>query len=259
MLVVPAGSFTMGSPESERMPVAAAYTKYAIVPKSSTTATPLSSEGPQHHVTIARPFAAGKFAVTFDEWDACVDDGGCNGYRPPDEGWGRGSRPVVNVNWDDAQAYVGWLSRKTGKGYRLLSEAEREYIARAKTTTPYWWGSSFSTDQANYSGTRTYADQPTGESRKKTLPVASFSPNPWGFYQVHGNSYDWTEDCFHDDYFGAPADGSAWAGENCKGHVVRGGAWSSSPWMLRSAFRAWFPTDFRSSNHGFRLTRTLTP
>jgi formylglycine-generating enzyme required for sulfatase activity/uncharacterized caspase-like protein len=259
MLVVPAGVFTMGSPESERIPVAAAYTKYAIVPRSLTTATPLSSEGPQHHVTIARPFAAGKFAVTFDEWDACVDDGGCNGYRPSDEGWGRGSRPVVNVNWDDAQAYVRWLSRKTGKGYQLLSEAEWEYIARASTTTPYWWGSTFSTNQANYNGTRTYADQPTGENRKETLPVASFSPNPWGFYQVHGNSYDWTEDCFHDDYFGAPADGSAWMGENCKGHVARGGAWSSSPWMLRCAFRAWFPTDFRSSNHGFRLARTLTP
>jgi formylglycine-generating enzyme required for sulfatase activity len=128
-----------------------------------------------------------------------------------------------------------WLSRKTGKGYRLLSEAEWEYIARATTTTPYWWGSSFSTDQANYNGTRTYADLPTGENRQKTLPVASFSPNPWGFYQVHGNSYDWTEDCFHDDYFGAPADGSAWAAESCKGHVVRGGAWSSAPWMLRSA------------------------
>jgi formylglycine-generating enzyme required for sulfatase activity/uncharacterized caspase-like protein len=259
MLVVPAGSFTMGSPESERVPVAAAYTKYAIVPRTLTTTTPLSSEGPQHQITIARPFAAGKFAVTFDEWDACVDDGGCNGYRPSDQGWGRGSRPVVNVNWDDARAYVMWLSRKTGKGYRLLSEAEWEYIARATTTTPYWWGSSFSTDQANYNGTRTYADQPTGENRQKTLPVASFSPNPWGFYQVHGNSYDWTEDCFHDDYFGAPGDGSAWTGENCKGHVVRGGAWSSAPWMLRCVYRAWFPTDFRSANHGFRLARTLTP
>src|SRR3984957_12561319 len=226
MVVVPAGSFTMGSPESERTPVAAAFVTYGIVPGGLTTAPPLSSEGPQHKVTIARPIAVGRFPVTFDQWDTCVDDGGCNGYRPSDQGWGRGSRPVINVNWDDAEAYVVWLSRKTGKRYRLLSEAEWEYIARAGTTTPYWWGSSFSTDQANYNGTRTYADLPRLENRQTTLPVASFSPNPWGFYQVHGNSYDWVEDCFHDDYFGAPADGSVWTSENCKGHVVRGGAWA---------------------------------
>ena len=259
MVVVPAGSFTMGSPESERTPVAAAYVTYGIVPGGLTTAPPLSSEGPQHKVTIARPIAVGRFPVTFDQWDTCVDDGGCNGYRPSDQGWGRGSRPAINVNWEDAEAYVVWLSSKTGKRYRLLSEAEWEYIARAGTTTPYWWGSSFSTNQANYNGNRTYGGQPTGENRQKTLPVASFSPNPWGFYQVHGNSYDWVEDCFHDDYFGAPADGSVWTSENCKGHVVRGGAWTSAPWVLRSAFRGWFPTNFRSSNHGFRLARTLTP
>lgn len=259
MVVVPAGSFTMGSPESERTPVAAAYVTYGIVPGGLTTAPPLSSEGPQHKVTIARPIAVGRFPVTFDQWDTCVDDGGCNGYRPSDQGWGRGSRPAINVNWDDAEAYVAWLSHKTGKHYRLLSEAEWEYMARAATTTPYWWGSSFSTNQANYNGNRTYGDQPTGENRQKTLPVASFSPNPWGFYQVHGNSYDWVEDCFHDDYFGAPVDGSAWTTENCKRHVVRGGAWTSAPWVLRSAFRGWFPPNFRSSNHGFRLARTLTP
>jgi formylglycine-generating enzyme required for sulfatase activity len=259
MVVVPAGSFTMGSPESERTPVAAAFVTYGIVPGGLTTAPPLSSEGPQHKVTIARPIAVGRFPVTFDQWDTCVDDGGCNGYRPSDQGWGRGSRPAINVNWEDAEAYVVWLSRKTGKRYRLLSEAEWEYIARAGTTTPYWWGSSFSTNQANYNGNRTYGGQPTGENRQKTLSVVSFSPNPWGFYQVHGNSYDWVEDCFHDDYFGAPADGSVWTSENCKGHVVRGGAWTSAPWVLRSAFRGWFPTNFRRSNHGFRLARTLTP
>jgi formylglycine-generating enzyme required for sulfatase activity len=259
MVVVPAGSFTMGSPESERTPVAAAYVTYGIVPGGLTTAPPLSSEGPQHKVTIARPIGVGRFPVTFDQWDACVDDGGCNGYRPSDQGWGRGLRPAINVNWDDAEAYVAWLAHKTGKRYRLLSEAEWEYMARAATTTPFWWGSSFSTNQANYNGTRTYGDQPTGENRQKTLPVASFSPNPWGFYQVHGNSYDWVEDCFHDDYFGAPVDGSAWTTENCKRHVVRGGAWTSAPWVLRSAFRGWFPSNFRSSNHGFRLARTLTP
>jgi formylglycine-generating enzyme required for sulfatase activity len=259
MVVVAAGSFTMGSADSELVPIAAAYAKYGIVPGSLTTSPPLSSEGPQHKVTIARPVAVGGFPVTFNEWDACVDDGGCNGYRPADQGWGRSSRPVINVNWDDAQTYVAWLSRKTGKRYRLLNEAEREYIARAMTTTPFWWGSSFSTNQANYNGTRTYGDQPTGENRKQTLSVASFSPNPWGFYQVNGNSYDWVEDCWHDDYFGAPVDGSAWTSENCNKHVVRGGAWSSAPWNLRSSFRGWFSTNARTNNLGFRVARTFTP
>jgi formylglycine-generating enzyme required for sulfatase activity len=259
MLVVPAGSFMMGSPESEREPVAAAYAAYGIVTNGLTTAPPLSSEGPQHEVTIAQPLAVGRFAVTFDEWDACVDDGGCNGYRPSDQGWGRGHQPAINVNWDDAKAYAAWLSRKTGKSYRLLSEAEREYVGRAGTTTPFWWGSSLSGSQANYNGTRTYNGQPLGENRQRTLPVESFSPNPWGLYQVYGNNYDWVEDCWHDDYYGAPADGSAWVFESCKGHVVRGGSWTSAPWILRSAFRGWFPTAFRSSNHGFRIARTLMP
>src|SRR5215472_12773779 len=130
MVVVPAGSFTMGSPTSE--------------PGHSI------DENPQHTVTIARPFAIGRFPVTFDEWDACAADGGCNGYKPADEGWGRGRRPVINVSWDDAKAYVAWLSQKTGKSYRLLSEAEREYVTRAGTTTPYWTGPSISKGDANF-------------------------------------------------------------------------------------------------------------
>ena len=132
MVVMPPGAFVMGSPDSE----------------------PLrdSDEGPRHPVTLKRRFAVGKFAVTFDEWDACADNGGCNGYRPSDEGWGRGSRPVIQVNWTDAKAYVTWISRKTGRAYRLLSEAEREYVTRAGTTTPFWFGSSISLDQANYGG-----------------------------------------------------------------------------------------------------------
>ncbi len=171
MVVVPAGSFTMGSPESERAPIAAAWATYGITPGALTTGLPLSSEGPQHKVTIAQPIAVSRFPVTFDQWDACVDDGGCNGYRPSDQGWGRGSRPVINVNWDDAKAYAAWLSRKTAKNYRLLSEAEWEYMARAGTTTPFWWGSSVATSQANYNGTRTYGGAPTGENRQTTLSV----------------------------------------------------------------------------------------
>ena len=165
-------------------------------PASETERTP--REGPQHRVTFARPFAVGKFAVTFDEWDACVADGGCNGYKPKDEGWGRDKRPVINVNWDDAQAYVAWLSRKTGKTYRLLSEAEREYVTRAGTTTPFWCGPSISTSQANYDGNHTYGSGSKGEYRQKTMPVDSFQPNPWGLYQVHGNVWEWTEDCLND-------------------------------------------------------------
>ena len=153
--------------------------------------------------------------MTFDEWDACVADGGCNGYQPSDEGWGRGRRPVINVSWDDAKAYVAWLSNKTGKTYRLLSEAEREYVTRAGTTTPFWWGSSISTSQANYDGTNTYGSGVKGEFRHETLPVDSFQPNPWGLYQVHGNVWEWVEDCYHESYAGAPSDGSAWTFEDC--------------------------------------------
>ena len=122
MVVAPAGSFDMGSPETEP--------------------DRMAQEGPRHQVTFAKPFAVGRFAVTFAEWDACAGDGGCGGYKPGDQGWGRGNRPVINVDWNDAKAYVRWLSKKTGKPYRLLSEAEREYVARAGTVTPFWWGST---------------------------------------------------------------------------------------------------------------------
>ena len=142
-------------------------------------------------------------------WDACVAAGGCNGYKPGDQGWGR-RRPVINVSWDDAKAYVAWLSRATGKPYRLLSEAEREYVTRAGTTTPFWWRPSITTSQANYDGASYSIGFMKCEYRKQTLPVNSFQPNPWGLYQVLGNVWEWTEDCWHDSYAGAPADGSAW-------------------------------------------------
>jgi formylglycine-generating enzyme required for sulfatase activity len=205
MIVVPAGSFTMGSPANE--------------PERG------ADEGPQHTVTFAREFAVGKFALTFAEWDACVADGGCNGHNPSDQGWGRGRLPVINLSWDDTKAYVAWLSKKTGKTYRLLSEAEQEYITRAGTTTPFWWGHSISTAQANYDGSHTYGNGLKGEFRGRTLPVDMFEPNRWGLYQVHGNVWDWTEDCYHPSYQGAPADGSAWTSNDCSHHVVRGGSW----------------------------------
>ena len=239
MVVVPAGAFTMGSPASEE--------------------GRSSDESPQHTVTFANPFAVGKFALTFDEWDACVADGGCNGYRPDDNGWGRGRQPVINVTWDDAKAYVAWLAKKTGKSYRLLTEAEREYAARTGTTTPFWWGSSISTSQANYDGNYTYGNGVKGEFRGRTVQVGSFVPNPWGLYQVHGNIWDWTEDCYHDSYSGAPADGAAWTSGDCSRHVRRGGSWYLYPYYLRSATRTGRPAGDRDIYTGLRVGRTLAP
>ncbi len=211
------GSFTMGSPENEP--------------------DRLEREGPQHQVTFAKPFAVGRFAVTFAEWDACADDGGCGGYKPSDGGWGRADRPVINVSWNYAQSYVKWLSEKTGRHYRLLSEAEREYATRADKKSPFWWGASITTEQANYDGNSTYNGGGNGEYRARTVPVKSFQPNPWGLYQVHGNVHDRVEDCWHDSYNGAPSDGSAWTTGECKYRVYRGGSWADIPKSLRAAYR----------------------
>jgi formylglycine-generating enzyme required for sulfatase activity len=238
-VAVPAGSFTMGSPDSETD-----RARY---------------EGPLHRVTFAQPFAVGRFAVTFAEWDACVTDGGCNSYAPNDESWGRGRRPAINVSWDDANAYAAWLSGTTGKSYRLLSEAEREYATRAGTTTAFWWGAAISPKQANFNGTYIYGNGPAGEYRKRTLPVDSFQANRWGLYQVHGNVWEWTRDCWHENYDGAPADGSAWEAGRCGYRVVRGGAWVTYPGDLRAANRGRFGPDFRSNFQGFRLARDLAP
>ena len=162
MVVVPAGSFMMGSPSSEEGRD--------------------DDEGPVHRVTIPAAFAVGKYEVTFSEWEACVAGGGCDGHRPGDLGWGRGQRPVIHVSWKDARSYVGWLSRKTGKQYRLLSEAEWEYSARAGTTGPFHFGSTISTDQANYNGNYgTYGSGRRGSIGEKTVPVGSFPANGFRF------------------------------------------------------------------------------
>ncbi len=242
MIVVKGGAFTMGSSQSE-------YKRY-------------KDEVPLRRVRI-RKFAVGRFEVTFDEWDAGVGDGGCGGYKPEDEGWGRGKRPVINVSWHDAKAYTNWLSRKTGKTYRLLTEAEWEYVARAGTRTPFWWGQSASTDKANYDGDITNKGS-KGTYRGKTVPVDRFGANPWGLYNVHGNVYEWVEDQYHKSYRGAPADGSAWMDTSTSNNevvsrVVRGGSWLSGPQDLRSAFRGNFDLEpsGRYSGFGFRLSRTL--
>ena len=231
MIEVPAGSFMMGSPSGE--------------------ASRSNNEGPVHKVTIGDAFAVGVYEVTFDEWDACRRGGGCS-HNPPDRGWGRGSRPVINVSWEDAQAYVRWLSRETGERYRLLSESEWEYVARAGTKTRYYWGDAVGRNQANCDGCGSRWDG------KQTAPVGSFPANAYGLHDVHGNVREWVEDCWHGSYRGAPADGSAWTvGKSCERRVLRGGSWSLGPQNLRSAFRDWFTGGVRGSVAGFRVARTL--
>ena len=231
MVVVPAGSFMMGSPPGET-----GRTKH---------------EGPRHRVTIPKPFAVGKYEVTFAEWDACVAAGGCRGHRREDQGWGRGRRPAINVNWDDAKAYVRWLSRKTGKQYRLLSEAEWEYAARAGKSTRYHWGDDIGRNRANCDlcGSRWDDNQ--------TAPVGSFPANAFGLHDAHGNVWEWVEDCWNPNYAGAPADGSAWRSGDCYSRVLRGGSWYDLPRFLRSANRN--RSGVRSDDFGFRVARTLDP
>ena len=235
MVVIPAGSFTMGSSSSESG-------RY-------------DDEGPQHPVRITSPFAAGKFEVTFDEWDACVRDRGCT-LNPSDQGWGRGKRPVINVSWEEAKSYTQWLSRRTGKSYRLLTEAEWEYVARAGTTTAFSFGNSISSQQANYATTNSYAGSSVATTPRNTVTVGSYAPNAFGLYDVHGNVFEWTEDCFNANYNGAPSDGTAWMSGDCGRRVLRGGAWSGDPQNLRSAGRNSGNPALRGSDFGFRLART---
>jgi len=231
MIVVPAGQFSMGANEDE---------------PGSTPA-----ERPQHKVTFTRSFSVGRFAVTFDEWEACLAAMGCS-YRPSDQDWGRGRQPVINILWSDAKEYVRWLSRKTGRPYRLLSEAEREYVTRAGTSSGFWWGDDFRPLQANSAHPIDYSQPIFG----KTVPVDSFAPNPWGFYQVHGNVYDWVEDCGNDSYAKAPSDGAAWMTGNCDVRILRGGAFSRHPETLRSAARLWSGGSNRMIYMSVRVART---
>jgi formylglycine-generating enzyme required for sulfatase activity len=231
MVVIPAGEFTMGSPPSEQGAEA------------------------QHRVTIAKPFAVSKFEITFDEWDACTEEGGCRGYRPDDEGWGRGKHPVMNVSWEDAKAYVDWLSRKTGQPYRLLSEAEWEYAARAGTTTPF--STAVSPSTANYDGSMD-GTGPSEVNRQSTVPVGSFPANGFALHDMPGNVSEWVEDCWHDEYTARhPTDGSAWLEGNCKGRVVRGGSWEDSLVELRSAARTGGDKEDRFYTDGLRIARGL--
>jgi formylglycine-generating enzyme required for sulfatase activity len=235
MVILPAGEYTMGSPASE---------------------TYRGAEAP-HRVTIGYAFAVSKFEITFDEWDMCVAEGGCAGYRPDDEGWGRGTHPVMNMSFYDAKAYVDWLSRKTGKPYRLLSESEWEYAARAGTTTPFAFGATISPTEANYEGSGD-GTGPSDVNRQRTLPVGSFPANRFGLHDMHGNVSEWVEDCWHDQYTPeTPADGSAWLDGNCGGRVVRGGSWEDYQGDLRSAARTGNGNDDQFYTDGLRIARGL--
>jgi formylglycine-generating enzyme required for sulfatase activity len=233
MAVVPAGEFTMGSPSSEL------------------------GGATQHRVTIAAPFAVSKFEITFDQWEMCLREGGCGGYDPSDEGWGRGNRPVIYMSWENARAYVDWLGRKTGKRYRLLSESEWEYAARAGTTTAFPVGETLSPRQANYDGS-TDGTGPSDVNRQKTLPVGSFAPNQFGLHDMLGNVTEWVEDCWHEDFTAAaPSDGSAWVEADCRGGVLRGGSWEDSDSELRAAARTGEFKDQSSYADGIRVARDL--
>lgn len=184
-------------------------------------------------------FEVGRYEVTFAQWDECVAAGGCNGYRPGDEGWGRGNRPVINVSWNDAQAYVQWLSQHTGQRYRLLTSAEWEYAARAGTTTNFWWGDQDPVcDQSAGNGANFGAC-----TDDRTRPVGSFQPNGFGLYDVHGNVLEWVADC---------------EGTDCSHRLLRGGSWSNVPQYLRSAmFVVRIDPSSRNIGVGFRVGRTV--
>ena len=246
MVVVPAGEFMMGSPATEE--------------------GRSGDEGPQRKVTIAKPFAAGKYELTFAEWDACVAAGGCS-RKPGDNGWGRDKRPVINVSWDDAtKEYIPWLTKKSGKTYRLLTEAEWEYVARGGPGAEddgrlrYWWGNDASHEYANYGKDECCDGLAQGKDQwVNTSPVGQFQGNPFGLHDLHGNVWEWVEDCWNDSYNGAPTDGSAWTSGDCSRRVLRGGSWGSGPVNLRSAIRNLYITVDRGNGLGFRVGRTLTP
>lgn len=234
MVRVPAGEFIMGAPAADDDAEA--------------------DERPQHRVTIARPFAVSANEVTFEQWSACVEGGGCNGYSPEHEGWGRGRRPVINVAWEDVQAYVTWLSARTGQRYRLLTEAEWEYVSRAGTTTRYWWGDDVGRNCANCQECGSRWDD------SETAPVGSFPANAFGLHDSLGNVWEWVEDCYNPNYRAAPTDGAAWlGGKDCTHRVLRGGSWDNTPRIIRVTERIGGEGKARSNNAGFRVAKDLAP
>ena len=227
MVEVPIGSYVMGSIGEE--------------------VGGFPDEWPTHRVSIHYRLAVGVYEVTFGEWDACVVAGPCQRNVADDEGWGRGRRPV-NVSWENAQKFLQWLGTETGEEYRLPSEAEWEYVARAGTKTRYHFGDEISKSQANHGG-----------NVDKAVVVGSYPANAFGLHDVHGNVWEWVADCWNDSYFDAPSDGSAWLTGDCGQRVVRGGSWVNDARTLRSALRYSLETGHWSNGVGFRVARTIDP
>jgi formylglycine-generating enzyme required for sulfatase activity len=231
LVMVPAGQFPMGS----------LYTDNEADP----------DEQPPHLVRILAPLAFGRTPVTLAQWDVCVGEGWCQPVA--DQGWGRGNRPAINVNWDDVHQFLGWLRFRTGHVYRLPSEAEFEYAARGGTTTRYWWGNTAGINNANCQDCGSEWDNRT------TAPVASFPPNPFGLYDMLGNVWQWVADCWQDGYRGAPDDGRVRGDDKCDNRVVRGGAWDRKPRSLRAGNRGHLAPAGRTADVGFRVIRDFEP
>jgi formylglycine-generating enzyme required for sulfatase activity len=252
LVLLPTGRFQMGSPEHERKIAMAAGSQKGW----------LARELPQHWVGIEKPVAMGRYPVTVGEWREFVR---ATGWRQSgDVNWEAPGfpqtelHPVVGVNWYDAQQYLRWLSEATGRSYRLPSEAEWEYACRAGTKTAFSFGDTISTEQANYDGNFTYNGGVRGEYRRGTTPAGMFPPNPWGLFDMHGNVWEWVQDVVHDNYEGAPLDGSAWeeGGDQAR-RVLRGGSWLYNPRYLRSALRNGFSSALSNDIVGFRVVREL--
>ena len=227
MVRLEGGTFRMGSPPGDRQ----------------------ASEQPAHDVTV-RAFSISRYELRFDEWDACVADRVCDPTAAIDQDWGRGANPVFNVGWDDAQVYLGWLRRKSGgKHYRLATEAEWEYAARAGGTQRYAWGSEMEPGHAIcFSECGPEADQPA--------KVGSTAPNAFGLYDLHGNLWEWVQDCWHETYDGAPIDGSARDdAPKCEKRTIRGGSWNCLPFDVRSTTRAGMAYSIRYNTVGIRVVR----
>jgi formylglycine-generating enzyme required for sulfatase activity len=223
MVLIPAGVFEMGSTEM------------------------FDFEAPVHQVSIRKAFYIGRREVTFEEWDACVAEGGCT-QRPDDRGLGRARRPATDLDWDDAKGYTAWLSQKSGQTYRLPTESEWEYAARAGTTTTYPWGRTVEKDRANCIGC-------TSDPLRKAIDTGSFQPNAFGIFDMAGNAAEWVEDCWNETYRGTPTDGSAWTKPLCRERVLRGGSFNNDPRYLRSAARFKYDHDVRFYTNGFRVVR----
>lgn len=242
MVVIPPGSFQMGSPADEQ--------------------GRSSDEGPVHEVSFDRPFAIGRYEITLAQWRSCVEARACN-LLPDDRRGGSDSRPVVNVSWEDTQNYIGWLNQTSGKIYRLPSEAEWEYAARGGTGTPRYWGErNVACAFANVydiSGQRVHQFEwphfTCIDANATTSEVGAYLPNDFGLYDMLGNAWEWTQDCWNSEYTNAPVNGHPNVSGDCRRRVVRGGSWKNVAWASRSAFRGWQGITDRVDANGFRVAR----